>query len=67
MKKAWKVIFTVVLIAILLGALCVGVGLLTGARLDNIYDILEERYNLEVYYRYVGEVINAVSSVFTEI
>lgn len=65
MKKAWKVIFTVVLIAILLGALCVGVGLLTGARLDNIYDILEERYNLEVYYRYVGEVINAVSSVIT--
>lgn len=62
MKKAWKVIFTIVLIAVLLGALCVGVGLLTGAKMDVIYQVLDNRYHVEVYYQYVLDVINAVTS-----
>ena len=62
MKKAWKVIFTIVLIAVLLGALCVGVGLLTGAKMDVIYSVLDDRYHVEVYYQYVLDVINAVTS-----
>lgn len=62
MKKAWRVIFAIVLIAVLLGALCVGVGLLTGAKMDVIYAVLDDRYHIEVYYQYVLDVINAVTS-----
>lgn len=60
MKKAWKIILIIVLIAILLGALCVGVGLLTGAKMDVIFSVLDDRYHIEVYYQYVLDVINAV-------
>ena len=62
MKKAWRVIFAIVLIAVILGALCIGVGLLTGAKMDVIYQVLDNRYHVEVYYQYVLDVINAVTS-----
>ena len=62
MKGAWKVIITIALIAALIGALCMGVGLLTGAKMDVIYPVLDDRYHVEVYYRYVLDVINAVAS-----
>lgn len=61
MKGAWKVIITIALIAALIGALCMGVGLLTGAKMDVIYQVLDDRYHVEVYYRYVLDVINAVA------
>lgn len=62
MKGAWKVIITIALIAALIGALCMGVGLLTGAKMDVIYQVLDDRYHVEVYYSYVLAVINAVAS-----
>lgn len=62
MKKAWRVVFAIVLIAVLLGALCIGVGLLTGAKMDVIYQVLDNRYHVEVYYQYVLDVINTVTS-----
>ena len=62
MKKAWRVIFAIVLIAVLLGALCIGVGLLTGAKMDVIYQVLDNRYHIEVYYQYVLDVISAVTN-----
>lgn len=62
MKGAWKVIITIALIGALIGALCMGVGLLTGAKMDVIYQVLDDRYHVEVYYRYVLDVINAVAS-----
>ena len=55
-------IITIALIAALIGALCMGVGLLTGAKMDVIYQVLDDRYHVEVYYRYVLDVINAVAS-----
>ena len=64
MKKAWSVIFTVALVVFMLGALCVGVGLLTGAKMDVIYQVLNENYHIEVYYQYVLDVFNAVASAF---
>ena len=62
MKGAWKVIITIALIAALIGALCMSVGLLTGAKMDVIRQVLDDRYHVEVYYRYVLDVINAVAS-----
>jgi len=51
MKKAWSVILVIVAIAITIGAVCAGVGVLTGADPDRIGAILEERiaeqYNVD--------------------
>ena len=44
MNKAWRVIIFIVLIAILLGAVCIGVGLITGADTERIYTVLDDRY-----------------------
>ena len=53
MKKAWRVILVIVAIAITVGAVCAGVGLMTGADTERIGTILEERiaeqYNLDAY------------------
>lgn len=46
MKGAWKVIITIALIAALIGALCMGVGLLTGAKMDVIRQVLDDRYQI---------------------
>ncbi len=62
MKGAWRVIITVALVAALIGALCMGVGLLTGAKMDVIYQALDSRYHIEVYTQYVLDVVNAVAS-----
>ena len=68
MKKGWRVIMTVVLIAALLGAVCVGVGLMTGAELPRIYSALDDRYQLSsylaAYTQYAGELMNAVTEVW---
>lgn len=41
MKKAWSVVLVIVFIAILLGAVAIGVGYLTGADLEQVYATLE--------------------------
>lgn len=52
MKKGWKIVLMIVIIAIAFGAVCAGVGALTGADADRIQSILirrgEEKYNLDV-------------------
>ena len=56
MSRSWRVISLVVLIAILFGAVCVGVGLVTGGEWDRIYSTLDERYHVDMYADYVGDV-----------
>lgn len=41
MKKAWSVILVIVFGAILCGAICIGVGYITGADLTRISSVLE--------------------------
>ncbi|MGI5976909.1 MAG: hypothetical protein ACOX68_04340 [Candidatus Limivicinus sp.] len=53
MKKAWQIVIAIVLIAALLGAVCLGVGLITGAEYDRIFTVLDERYSLKLYYDYL--------------
>lgn len=48
--------------ALLLGAVCVGVGFLTGADMARIYSVLDDRYSITAYYEYaiqVAEVLKA--------
>lgn len=46
MKKGWSVILAIVFIAILLGAVAIGVGYITGADMPRIMSVLE---NSQVY------------------
>ncbi len=41
MKKAWSVILAIVFGAILLGAVCIGVGYITGADISRITSVIE--------------------------
>lgn len=56
MSKSWRIILIVVLISILLGAVCAGVGLLTGGEWDRIHTALDGRYHLDMYWDYLREV-----------
>ena len=60
MKKGGRIITTIVLIAILLGAVCVGVGLITGGDMGRVLTAFDERYHPAVYYNYVLEVIKVI-------
>ena len=42
MKKGWNIILVIVVICIAVGAVCAGVGVLTGADFDRIGTTLEE-------------------------
>ena len=64
MSKSWRVISLVVLIAILLGAVFVGVGLVTGGEWDRIYTTLDARYHLDMYVDYVGQVFTVIKEAW---
>ena len=59
MKKAWRIIILVVLVAVLLGAVCVGVGFLTGGDMSRIYTVLDNRYHLDAYVQYFRQLYAA--------
>ncbi len=52
MKKGWRIILVLVAICIAFGAVCAGVGVLTGADTERVGAIIErrceERYNLDL-------------------
>ncbi len=58
MKNGWRVVFIIALVAILLGTVSVGVGLMTGGDVARVMEVLEERYHPTMYIEYAGEVIN---------
>lgn len=69
MSKAWRVVITIVLIAVLFATVCVGVGLLTGANFSRVYSVFNSRYNVEanysVYYNWLtNDVYNWFISLF---
>lgn len=47
MSKAWKIIFAVVAIALLLGVLCVFVGLFTGGSMQRVLDAFNAAYDID--------------------
>ena len=50
MKKAWKVVIVIVLVIVLVGAICAGVGMLAGGNLNRIYAELDAQYSLTQIY-----------------
>ena len=65
MSRSWRIISLIVLIAILLGAVCVGVGLFTGGEWDRIYSSLDARYHVDMYVDYVGQVFTVLRDAWT--
>ena len=63
MKSGWKIILILVVIAILLGAICIGVGAMTGADFTRIWATLDNRYHVDMYYQYFVEVGNTLVTV----
>ena len=55
MKKGWNIILVIVVICIAIGAVCAGVGVLTGADFDRIGSVLEE---------YIAEQHNVDANLF---
>lgn len=55
MKNGWRIIISIVLIVIILGGVCMGVGIITGADMDRVYSVLDRQYNLSALYKYVTE------------
>ena len=49
MKKGWRVILGIVLVAVIFGGLCCGVGMLTGADSERIIMNLDEHYQVMTY------------------
>ncbi|MCR5089789.1 MAG: hypothetical protein K6C08_09785 [Oscillospiraceae bacterium] len=49
MKKGWRVILSIVVVVVILGGVCVGVGLLTGADIERINQNLNEHFQLNAY------------------
>ncbi len=51
MKSIWRVVAIVLVVAVVLGAVCAGVGILTGADTERITAVLEnkvaEKYNID--------------------
>lgn len=64
MKKGWKIVGILVLVVIILGAICVGAGLMTGAEFDRIYDVLDGRYGLTMLYKKSADYFTQVKDAF---
>lgn len=65
MEGAWRVVISIVLIAVLLGSVSIGVGLITGGRIDRVYSTLEGKYNISSYYNAYSEYLgNAATVIF---
>ena len=55
MKKGWYIVLVVVLVALLLGAVCIGVGFITGANTERIYSVLDDRYSITLFHDYITQ------------
>ena len=68
MKNGWRIILIIAAAGILLGCICFGVGVLTGADTDRILQSLNNDYHLntyiEVYTAYVGQLAEYLAGLF---
>ena len=53
MKNGWRIILAIVLVLILFGGVCLGVGVMTGADTGRIYTVLDKQFNLTGLYQYI--------------
>ena len=46
MKKIWSFLWIIIVILLFLGIVCAGVGFLTGAEFDRIFDVIDKEYDV---------------------
>ena len=71
MKKGWRVILGIVLVALIVGGIWTGVGILTGADTARITQNLDEHYRLgnyvEAYVNYGKELVQYFTGRLTQL
>ena len=67
MKKGWKVVLLIVLIAAVIGIVGIGVGLLTGAEVSRIKEILDNEANLRAYVNWFIESMKIIYAWFVDL
>lgn len=65
MKKGWKIIGVLVLVVIILGGICLGVGIMTGAEYSRIYDVLNSKYGISSLYQSITQYFNELSEIIS--
>ena len=67
-QKSWRIILGVVVVSLIIGGVCIGVGVLTGADRARIIMQIEERYHLsmvaESYLEYLKSIPLYLKGVF---
>ena len=62
MAKIWRVIISIVLIALLLGAVFVLVGIITGGTASYVWNLFDARYHLsDMQGMSVGEILHSIT------
>lgn len=71
MKKAWILVLSIVGVALAAAALCIIVGMITGAELERIYSVFENyfevSYNInldELIHSWIPQVLETVDETF---
>ena len=64
MKKGWRVIIIIVLVAVLLGGVSLAVGFMTGAETTRIMDTLDARYNINMWIDWFSQAYEEIALVF---
>ena len=64
MKKGWRVIIIIVLVAVLLGGVSLAVGFMTGAETTRIMDTLDARYNINMWIDWLSQAYGEIALVF---
>lgn len=62
MSRIWKIIGLIVLAAVVIGAVCLAVGIFTGAEYTRIYAALDARYHITMYWEYFQTVFGLLSA-----
>lgn len=64
MKRVWKVVATIIAVAIILGCVCLAVGVFTGAEYDRIFSVLDARYHIQMWVNWGLQTIEALAAAF---
>lgn len=62
MKKAWRIVIVIVIALAAIGAVCMGVGIMTGADWSHVTAVLNEKHHLQEYYQWFVQVIQVLAS-----
>ncbi len=64
MKNVWKVLLIIVAVMLIIGAVAFGVAIFTGADIQRIHSVLDNRYHVDMYIQYGQQVIDVLKASF---